>query len=342
MATQETTLAIVLGLADDLRAKVAMNRSTGRLIPQFIGSASYLVQLRDEAPLAHAARVFVGPNLRPRLKGEAPEALVNMVTDPDVCSIALQQLALIAREWGATCFNPPAAVRATTRDGISRMLQGLPGVIMPRTIRIRPRRPGDVFAAVREAGLGFPCLARIPGDHGGVSLVQLAHDQDEEALCTIPWGGRELYLTEFVDFADPDGRYRKVRIAVVGDRFFPRHLLVGDQWLLHAGRRDPASGEEEARFLETFEAATAPQIREAVEAIMSRVRLDYYGIDCSIRPDGRLLLFEVNPSMDILRNSRPSPNHWDAPIAAIREALLALLRDPSRWSGQPGTTPAGA
>ena len=50
------------------------------------------------------------------------------------------------------------------------------------------------------------------------------------------------------------------------------------------------------------------------------------------RPDGRVLVFEANVGMKILFNQFQSPSVWDAPIARIEAALVALLRDPTRWT----------
>src|SRR5690348_17702098 len=51
--------------------------------------------------------------------------------------------------------------------------------------------------------------------------------------------------------------------------------------------------------------------------------------DCNLRPDGSLLIFEANALMDVLNNTSPSPNCWDAPIARIHGALASLLFDRS-------------
>ena len=54
-------------------------------------------------------------------------------------------------------------------------------------------------------------------------------------------------------------------------------------------------------------------------------------MDCSLRPDGSVLLFEANAAMNVLHNLRPSPNLWDAPIRDITDALVGLLTAPARW-----------
>ncbi|HEX6613512.1 MAG TPA: hypothetical protein VF022_06600, partial [Rhodanobacteraceae bacterium] len=88
---------------------------------------------------------------------------------------------------------------------------------------------------------------------------------------------------------------------------------------------------EEEAALRDFRPQLLPAIEERVAAIGDALGLDYFGIDCNLRPDGDLLAFEANPLMDILHNSMTSPNCWDAAIADIHDALAALLFDPARW-----------
>ena len=114
-----------------------------------------------------------------------------------------------------------------------------------------------------------------------------------------------------------------------------RHVIVGETWLLHAERRAQDTGAEELTALAGFEESPPPAIRTAMLGIARTVGLDYFGVDCSIRPDGQVLVFEANACMNILLNSAPSPNMWDAPIAAILAALRRLLDEPGRWRGQP-------
>jgi hypothetical protein len=63
--------------------------------------------------------------------------------------------------------------------------------------------------------------------------------------------------------------------------------------------------------------------------IATRLGRDFFGVQCNIDEDGRVLLFEANACMNILRNFRPSPNMFDAPIATIKSAVEELLAVPS-------------
>lgn len=324
---------LIRGVPDDSRVQLAVDSTSGQVTYVMPGTASFLSQLR--ARMAPHAQLTLGPGFPARIPGPLPSCLINYIGDVDQAGFANDTAEALVKASGLACFNHPVAVRATTRDALASLLADVPGIDMPRTVRIRARSPDDLIGQTRAAGFSFPLLVRVVGDHGGVSLVRLDAPDALDPLHGIPWGGRAVYVTEFRDFADADGRYRKMRLVVVGNRVFIRHLAVGDAWLLHADRRGPNEIEEEQAFLARFDDEVLPALRPALDAVMKRVSLDYYGIDCSLRPDGRLLVFELNACMNILHNSKPSPNMWDAPIAAISEALLNLLATPSAWRHRP-------
>jgi len=112
---------------------------------------------------------------------------------------------------------------------------------------------------------------------------------------------------------------------------FLRHLIIADDWLVHVHDRRAALAEEEIAALANFDSELLPQVRERVLRIADALDMDYFGIDCNLRADGSLLIFEANAMMDVLNNTSPSPNCWDAPIARIHDALASLLFDPARW-----------
>lgn len=326
---------ILNGVPDDRLVTCAYSEAARGPTYIFGGAASFLPDAMRVLPRAQVA--LIGPGFGLTLRQDRmPGRLVNHIGDADACSQALEQAAKLHREAGLPCFNAPAVVAGTTRDGIYRKLSGVPGIQMPRTLRIAPASPEELVRVALAEGLVFPLIVRIAGDHGGISMVRLDHADDMAPLHRIPWGGRTLYVTQFVDYAEPDGFYRKMRLVVVGNEYFARHHVRGTDWMLHAADRDPSSLAEEAAFLRDFDRITRPRLDKAVSAIRARLPLDYFGIDCSLRPSGELLLFEVNPCMRILHNSMPSPNIWDAPIGRIRDALVRLLQKPDLWaSGTP-------
>ncbi len=184
-------------------------------------------------------------------------------------------------------------------------------------------------------GLRYPLIVRVPGTHAS-SATQLASDASilPQALYALPVDGRHLYATEYVDCRDHDGLYRKLRIAVVGKRVFARHYLSASSWNVHVDDRLDAGKDDEKRLLDGFPGSFGIDLESLALQIADITKLDYFGIDCCPRPDGRVLIFEVNPAMDMLRNSFPNDPYWAPRLLSIQDELVSLLFDPSRWRHQ--------
>ncbi len=304
--------------------------------PRFVlgGTASFLPYVPEL--LSRARQLWLGPS-----QGQKPFPIrrlpvINYLADADIYEGPLRKAARIVQRLGQPAFNAPDAVLRTRRDQVATSLAGLTGVLMPRTIRTPASDRATLIQAIAEEGLAFPLLIRPAGAHGGDGMTKVDRREDLETA-KIRFDDGPVYVTEFVDFADADGLYRKYRVVVVGDEIFVRHVIIGDSWLLHAERRTQNTQAEEEVALAAFAEQTCPAIRPAVMAVADALNLDYFGIDCSLRPDGGMLVFEANACMNVLHNSVPSPSMWDAPIAMILAALRGLLAEPARWRAQPPT-----
>jgi glutathione synthase/RimK-type ligase-like ATP-grasp enzyme len=330
---------VLSGVPDSRRCEITINQTGAGLIVSLPGTTNLLQFIPRDVFSLNVQNL--GP-LRPieavRLK---PGPILNHISDADLCGAVLTKAEELVARTGRACFNHPTSVKKSTRDGVAEMLQGIKGLIAPRTIRHEFNGEEGLAAAIADAGLTYPLLVRIAGDHGGVSLIKI--DKAEELVETRKLNayGRTVYATQFVDFKSADGRYRKFRLAVVGgEQILVRHMLIGDDWLLHAGRRGKDTVTEEARMLLNFDREMAPKIRDAVLEIARRIDLDHFGIDCNIAPDGTITLFEANACMNIMSNTQASPNMWDAPIANIRRAVMTLLASPRKWRYPPKQTAA--
>lgn len=328
-------LLFLNAVPDDMRVFCVYSQAARGPSYVFPGAASFLTDAVRAIPSSQVA--LLGPGFDVRLhEGRLPRGLVNHIGDYDSCAEGLRLAEALRARSRLPCFNLPKNVARATRDGVSRMLSDVDGVLMPRTLRLQPTSPQEILASAATAGLSFPLIMRIAGDHGGRSMVRIESADDLAPIHSLPWGGRTVYLTEFVDYASADGHYRKMRLVVVGDAYFVRHRVRGDHWKIHVGDRDAESTAEEAAFLADFDASMRPVLDPVIARIRERMGLDYFGIDCSLMPDGRLLVFEANVCMKILHNSMPSPNMWDAPIARIEHALLERLGRPEQWISQRG------
>ena len=317
-------LNILFGLPDDARAWVTLdeNRCLKFELP---GTADIAPHLSRERFAAELVYLHVGRKEPVRI---SPGPLLNHIGDADICSETLKLVEEIVSKTGRPCFNHPAAIAGTTRDGVSRVLTGIPGLEVPKTIRIAAPAPAELRAAVRDAGLDFPILIRVAGSHRGMNMIRVDRP---DAIDEINQLNRNihaaLYVTEFRDFRSPDGRYRKFRIAMVGDDLFLRHMIVGESWLIHGMKPT----DEELALFESFDEEQAGRLRPVFREISRRLDLDFFGVDCNIDASGKVLLFEANACMGILGQTQTSSNIKAATITRIHQAVEDRIASPTIW-----------
>lgn len=264
---------------------------------------------------------------------ERPDIIFNCITDADGNSKALQLAMQVIRQHpGVTVINRPVHVLKTRRDDVAAALADIPGVVAPATVRIRPTSHREILDALEQGPVRYPAIIRTIGTHGGKDMWLLRSREDAPLLEQLACNGSEYYLISFVDFRDDDGLYRKTRLVVVGDRVFARHQLASRDWNVHASARSGVMAEREelrraeAEFLKTFGSVAFPPLAERLGAIQQRLKLDYFTIDCSLRPNGDLLIFEANASGNALRQADLDKfPYLRQPVRQLRAAVLQSL-----------------
>lgn len=260
-----------------------------------------------------------------------PAVIFNEISDPDTHSQSLSRCIDFCNQQNVSVINRPEAIQQTRRDLVTQALDNIDGVETPKTIRFSPKTPEDVRQQIADNFSG-PVLLREAGTHGGKSLIKIdCPDDIEKHLYPLPLDGRPYYLIEFKNFTSQDGLYRKFRIVVIEGVPYLRHMLIHNHWMVHRTARTFMSSrkallQEEKQWIETFYKKPPSALVNKIESIADRLKLDYFGIDCNLDDDDNLLIFEANANMNILMNTQPSPNLWDAPIAAIHEHLKAVIQ----------------
>jgi tetratricopeptide (TPR) repeat protein len=255
------------------------------------------------------------------------DVVVNLISDPDQAAAELPIAAALAAQLGKPVVNDPARIVHTTRDAVARLLPGIDGCRVPKILRLDAG--ADVSATALEAMLpfAFPLLARPAGTHGGDDFEKI------ETIAALSDFLHELggdrYLIEYIDYASVDGHFRKYRFIFVDEEILPYHLAIGDDWKLHHDSTDMGDHawmqREEAAFLENPGAVFDAGHYAALRAIRERIGLDYFGIDCGLDRDGRLVVFEVNASMLVHADNAEFP-YKDPYVRAIKAAFDAMLR----------------
>ena len=254
------------------------------------------------------------------------DVVFNIVGDPDHAGRTEAPIAAFLAACERPVLNHPARVARTRRDRLPVLLDGLADVVVPKVARIAAQGARDRAAAIAAAGLAWPLLIRPIGSHGGRGLT-LA---DAPSALQAGEPGEGFYATQFVDFRSArDGLYRKYRAIFVDRRPHPYHLAISDSWLAHyasANMAGAARRAEELRFLVDPASALGEGAMAAIAEIGRRLDLDYAGVDFSVLPDGRLLVFEANATMLTHPETDPAFAYKNPYVERITAAFQALVQ----------------
>ncbi len=241
----------------------------------------------DFSDVAHEARL-------PRY-----DVALNLVGDADVGGDALRYADGFKRRSLAPLLNDPAQVQRTKRQMIPDLLAGIPGLVAPRAVQMSGAELQG-GATLDASELRLPVLLRVAGRHGGESVRRIERmDAFDAAVAELP-ADASVYITQYHEYASPDGLYRKYRAIFVDRVPLPYHLAISPNWLVHYFSAEMEHDDrlaEERAFLADMPACLGPVATAALAAIARRLDLDYCGADFSLLPDGRLLLFESNATM---------------------------------------------
>jgi hypothetical protein len=255
--------------------------------------------------------------------------LLNLITEAEQNSRSLDTMHKLLRDARGKIINPPALVARTSRDQVARRLKGLPGLIVPETIRLAAGKSGEQCArSIADSGAVPPLILRQAGTHGG--KVVGCFDSIERLLAARDAAADHI-ATRFVDFASGDGLYRKYRTFFIGQQVILRHLLISDSWNIHArdrvrfmAERAELVAEERALFEQSD--PFPPRVRSVLQSVRQRIGLDFFGMDFAIAPAGDVVLFEANATMNFFPFS-PDPqfSYLKRAFLPARQAFRDLL-----------------
>ena len=268
------------------------------------------------------------------------DVAIVIASDSEECRDALRRIEQAAAHWPRPLLNPPHLVRHLDRDKLHGLLGGIEGLDIPATTLVTRAQLSalaepDIPVADIAADLQFPLIVRPRGSHAGVGLARI----DDRAMIGQYLTLRpelEFFVSRFVDYAGADGLFRKYRLAVVDGRPYACHMAVADRWdiwYLNAGMAFSASKRlEEQNFMETFDHAFKVRHQRALQAMIDRIGLDYFTIDCAENRSGELLIFEADNTAVVHNMDSPElfpykPRQMHAIFAAFAAMLFRRARD---------------
>lgn len=262
------------------------------------------------------------------------DALWIAVSESDPVRGLLEDLSQACTGWGPSVINHPDRTLRTARTEACAVLQGVPGLYIPDTIRANRSMLQQLVrcevAPSRWLSDGdWPLIVRPVDSHAGHGLEKVSSPCAlAQYLATMP--DAEFFLSPFIDYASADGQFRKFRVVLVDGVPYAVHLGVSSHWMVHylnAGMTECAAKRaEEERFMADFDTGFARRHAAALQGISERIGLDYLVIDCAEMPTGELLVFEVDPGAAVHSMDPPDLFPYKRPaMEKVRAAFRALL-----------------
>jgi hypothetical protein len=262
------------------------------------------------------------------------DVAIVIASDSEECREALARIDRAAPRWPRPLLNPPQLVGNLDRDKLHRLLGGIEGLDIPATTGVTRAQLSDVAQssaglAEMAADLQFPLIVRPRGSHAGVGLAK-ADDRAALGRYLVERPEQEFFVSRFVDYAGDDGLFRKYRIVIVDGRPYACHMAIADRWdiwYLNAGMAFSESKRaEEQEFMRSFDSAFATRHKDALAAMIDRVGLDYFTVDCAENKRRELLIFEADNTAVVHNMDSPVLFPYKPPqMRRIFEAFAAML-----------------
>lgn len=277
-----------------------------------------------------------GNNLQAQDLSPPPGIFINTVSCPDLGQDALVSIAdFLKRHKSVPVINHPERVLAASRDQNCRRIGAIPGTVFAKTVRFRSSRVNaDLLSSLLAAkGFGTPLILRETGTQTGHGVALISDRQGLEAYLTQAAEEAEHYAIQYIDSRSERGFYHKTRVFFIDGQLYPVAALTSDSWQIHSGDRyrimdsQAWTRERERSFLDDPEAFLGEANLKRLYAIHDLLKLDFFGIDFTILPDGRMLVFEANPAMRHNFDHVPSFPYTEPYLKAVSAAFARMVEN---------------
>ena len=210
--------------------------------------------------------------------------------------------------------NHPAKAVATTRDLSAKLLEGIPGVRVPKTLRFsRVGKTCEALLREIEEQYDYPLIARPLASQEGRAMTRVDSREMLLAVLAAVDCPEKFFVTEFVDSRGGKKFFRKIRATVVKDEIIIVRADYDTFWKIYGRKSDERVAfylnnahllEEEKRICEHPEEELGRSAIQSLVAIRKRVPLDVFGIDFDVDADGTLVFYEANATMNLFSTAR--------------------------------------
>jgi hypothetical protein len=250
------------------------------------------------------------------------DVLFNSIAESDSAANALRLARTFAERARREPLNAPEAVAAIGRTQVAARFAASPSIVAPPIERVTP-------AMLLERTIAESLIVRPAGSQAGIGLARI----DDTAALRAYLAERtdpEYFVMPFIDYRNDDGFFRKYRVMFVAGQPYACHLAISPRWMIHYYNAAMAEHQwmrdEEARFIANLDSVFTGTLATALAEIAAAIPLEYFGIDCAIARDGRLLLFEADAAMLVHGTDPPDLYPYKrAGFERIQTALTALI-----------------
>ena len=246
------------------------------------------------------------------------DVVFNAIAESDRARKVLELAGRFAGNLHKPVINSPLRVAGLSRNHVPTLFGRSANVYTPGVFRVTAsqlvNRPVSIAVVVRPMG-----------SQAGFGLAKIENAaQMQSYVAAFP--SDLYYAMPFVEYRSADGFYRKYRIMFVDGKPYAYHLAISPNWMIHyynAPMTEHAwMREEEARFIGDLGSVFSGRLAAALDEIAAAIPLTYFGIDCAIDTNGRLLLFEADAAM--LVHGTDDPELFGYKVAAFKRVQAAL------------------
>jgi len=141
---------------------------------------------------------------------------------------------------------------------------------------------------------------------------------------------KDFFVTEFVDSRGSSKIFRKVRAAIVKDEMFIIRVDYDHFWNVQGRKTDERVAyfsdkafllEDEIRICSDPETALGRPAMQSLQNIRDRFPLEVFGIDFDVNPDGNVVFYEANATMNLFSTARKEIIYPKEPEECMKQAF---------------------
>jgi tetratricopeptide (TPR) repeat protein len=233
--------------------------------------------------------------------------------------------------------NHPTKTVQSTRDTSAGLLNQIPGVLVPKTVRFSSaEKTREELVREIEDQYNYPLITRSLFAQKGKMMTKV---DSRDALVGVLSADfpKTFFVTEYVDAKGRNEFFRKIRVAIVKDEIVFVRVDYNTHWNVHGRKvvarvpfylQNPHLLETEKQICADPEEMLGPSAVQSLRTIRDRIPLDVYGIDFDVNADGVLIFYEANATMNLFSTAQkevPNPQQaHDSLKQAFQRYLTSL------------------